>query len=91
MPIHVIIKLTPTAAVLLHPSGVNTLSAEINITSIAQNGSHGTCTYYSFGILSFKFNLMYLPTKPNIVTSMELMHKVDVKVHAHIFFTILLY
>ena len=44
--------------------------------------------YYSFGILFFKFNSMWLPTKPNIVTSMELTHRVDLKVHAHIFFTI---
>ena len=46
--------------------------------------------YYFFGNLSFKFNLMWLPTKPNIVTSMKLTHRVDHKVFAHIFFTILL-
>jgi len=33
--------------------------------------------------LSFKFNSMWLPTKPDIVTSMELTHRVDLKVHAH--------
>ena len=26
---------------------------------------------------------MWLPTKPDIVTSMELTHRVDLKVHAH--------
>ena len=30
--------------------------------------------YYFFEKLSFKFESMWLPTKPNIVTSMELTH-----------------
>ena len=39
--------------------------------------------------LSLKFNSMWLLTKPNIVSSMELTHRVNLKVYAHIFFTIL--
>ena len=63
---------------LLQHTGVSILSAEINIIGTAQSGSQGTSTYFLHYItplkLFLKFKSMWLPTKPNIVTSTDLMH-----------------